>query len=885
MASLEDNFKPVVDDEYEYESEEDDGQELDSDLSEEESSEEEGLGDTGLTDNQGRLLYLISLHTRPAKTEKDKEEWMRKQALLVLIYESIVAQVLDYDYAPASELVRMRRKYFNISQEGKSDVDFLREEELINGLKLSSKEYQPVTCFQISEKGLEVMKRLPKPDKEAVEEVAFAPGSRDLLQVKWDGDNYFLEARNGYKRISTCTDCEDVSYVSSAYVPQCLRKKGRPTLSNAHRAHECGISNIRDELDEIITLNSVSIIVAEYIPFGANQIVQMNNNLGSTERVQGGFFTALIDDDASGTKFEVEPGLTSVNILDYSLTDHINFEADIHLPVSDGIVQVETFGVSMNAEGSIFYGMQIEAVMDRIKDNISLDHLSRLLVDVHIDSSTIVDSVISTYQRNLLNIIFLGDAENRDKVNLIIANEITPHLTALQYMDHGEYENELKQVLGDTRDAFDISEHDTLIFGEHGILVAGPNSRHHEPLLCSYLQFISMDLFVRNFFNRMFLVVDHIKNCYEHINESHKDPNSINEIRNEISKISHDIILLEETHTYLRESLEVINIPPEPPEQTGRALYERLDIHNHRDQLARRVTDLQKNLDGARHELEVLREQSNIVAEKKTLHITESISVNTKNLCDLQEANARSSSSLQVMQVVLAGSLAFDLMDRFTGEWTVVDTDWAKSIIDSLIRDIPLLWFFISLLFWAAGAFVLNYIMSLMARRAQGITSISVKINRQIHVEKLKEYLATKDIAEEDVTHEGSNDFIKVAWVETDKRSWGGVGPRIVLEFDEKNGFLLKAVLTYFKRKAKKTTVLNAGELRDRLMMDLNAAEIWRKEQKTIEQILHDRARSNTNNDMTLSQYTARNENNGEEVEDGSEGLSGVEVETDDNNL
>lgn len=30
--------------------------------------------------------------------------------------------------------------------------------------------------------------------------------------------------------------------------------------------------NIRDELDEIITLNSVSIIVAEYIPFGANQV-------------------------------------------------------------------------------------------------------------------------------------------------------------------------------------------------------------------------------------------------------------------------------------------------------------------------------------------------------------------------------------------------------------------------------------------------------------------------------------------------------------------------------------------------------------------------------------------------------------------------------------
>jgi hypothetical protein len=145
---------------------------------------------------------------------------------------------------------------------------------------------------------------------------------------------------------------------------------------------------------------------------------------------------------------------------------------------------------------------QVEAVMDRIKDNISLDHLARLLVDVQQDSSSIVDSIISQYQRDLLDLIFLGDAPNRNKVNLIIANEITPHLTAEEYMDKGEYENELKQVIGDTKAAYDISEHDTLVFGSYGLLVAGPNSRHHEPLLCAYLQFITIDIFMQNYFAR-----------------------------------------------------------------------------------------------------------------------------------------------------------------------------------------------------------------------------------------------------------------------------------------------------------------------------------------------------------------------------------------------
>ena len=48
-------------------------------------------------------------------------------------------QVLDYDYAPASELIENRRIYLNISQEGKSDVEFLREEELLNGLQIATK--------------------------------------------------------------------------------------------------------------------------------------------------------------------------------------------------------------------------------------------------------------------------------------------------------------------------------------------------------------------------------------------------------------------------------------------------------------------------------------------------------------------------------------------------------------------------------------------------------------------------------------------------------------------------------------------------------------------------------------------------------------------------
>ena len=202
----------------------------------------------------------------------------------------------------------------------------------------------------------------------------------------------------------------------------------------------------------------------------------------------------------------------------------------VHSTQDSGVVQVETFGVSLNAEGTCFYGMQVEAVMDRIKDNISLDHLARLLVDVQQDSSSIVDSIISQYQRDLLDLIFLGDAPNRNKVNLIIANEITPHLTAEEYMDKGEYENELKQVIGDTKAAYDISEHDTLVFGSYGLLVAGPNSRHHEPLLCAYLQFITIDIFMQNYFARLWILSDDMQKTNLIIEGSNKVGDSASKV-------------------------------------------------------------------------------------------------------------------------------------------------------------------------------------------------------------------------------------------------------------------------------------------------------------------------------------------------------------------
>ena len=91
---------------------------------------------TGLSQNQNRLLYLIDLHTKQAEDRDGSDRWIRKQALSVLIYEGIIEEALEYDYAPLSALINNRRVWINVSQEGQSDIEHLRDQKFINALQV-----------------------------------------------------------------------------------------------------------------------------------------------------------------------------------------------------------------------------------------------------------------------------------------------------------------------------------------------------------------------------------------------------------------------------------------------------------------------------------------------------------------------------------------------------------------------------------------------------------------------------------------------------------------------------------------------------------------------------------------------------------------------------
>ena len=129
-----------------------------------------------------RLMCSIYKFARPAKSATDHEGWIREIPFTVVAYESIVSGVIDLDYAPCSLLVshegRSRRLWVNVSQEAKSAIDDLREMKLINGLKLSTEDFQPVTAFQISHRGCHLIENdLPEGIMESVAKFLYPEGA------------------------------------------------------------------------------------------------------------------------------------------------------------------------------------------------------------------------------------------------------------------------------------------------------------------------------------------------------------------------------------------------------------------------------------------------------------------------------------------------------------------------------------------------------------------------------------------------------------------------------------------------------------------------------------------------------------------------------------
>ncbi|KAJ8526158.1 hypothetical protein ON010_g15021 [Phytophthora cinnamomi] len=628
-----------------------------------------------------RVLYAISRYARQARSVQWKETWIRQVALLVLLYEGIDAGILPFDYSPSLIWLTYKkhtdRRWLRVSQEAKSVIDDLWEAKLVNGVKLSSVDYQPVTAYQVSFRGLSIVEEMPEQLKRETNEFLYAPVSTSrtdagtdvhkppqLLYVRYDGSDFHLVTRDkSYTRVSTITECEDVSYVSSPYIPSCLRSSTshlvEPT-NNKLRATESahGFNMMTKEAKQSIILSQVHALVGEWLPFGANQISALNERLGAMERCQGGLFSSKLDLQPTETHFEVTPGLTQVKILDFDAIRFINFEAEINFPESDGIIQVENFGMHLHVSGAVLYGVKIDAIMNYTERSIPLDLLARLLVDVHQDSSGIIKDLLSRYQHSVLDMLFMGKADQRNKYNLITAAGIEPKLPACKYLDKGERENELKQVLGEIYACYDITRDDVLFLGRDGCLLSGPGAERYESLLTTFMGLNSREIFIRNFFVRTFVLNDMLTSLRKSIRSYRKvNEHTLESIKKSLSDAARHMILLIECLEYLLESVEALELPPVPVDIAGSKIYKCLQLLERKSSVIVRCKDSIKLMERLRTQLDTLITKFEGISRLQLTYVSQGFDINIRRLTESLRVRDELERNLEIIRVIFAGNL------------------------------------------------------------------------------------------------------------------------------------------------------------------------------------------------------------------------------------
>lgn len=727
-----------------------------------------------------RLLYLLSRFATYPKSTDEEEKWLRSLPLQVMVFEAIVHGLLAFDYSPVCTSIvkdgQSRRLWLNMSHDARAAIDDLRDHELVKALKTCSEDFQPSTAYQVTAQGMTLLKTLSCREKHRLDEFLTAPSAplidsestpiessrletiaqaglhrsslvlveSSLLQITFDPEKGHFRIRrgDGSVYISRVTAIEDVSYVSSPYLPPCLMRTGTANFSsNAWQADKCrnwaaneATSKIQGaDLSFAIVLENVRLMVGEWIPFGPNQIVLLNDRLGSLERCQGGLFTSELDAAPTSTTLAIKPELTKITIVDYEFDTFTNFEANLYAPGQDGIIQIESFGMHLNGDGSIVYGMEIDATMDRSADFLCVDHLARLLVDVDLDSSKIVNDLLSSHQRRLLDMLFMGDAPSRNKFALLTARGISPKLPARAYLDRGEKENELKQVLGELHSVHDIGQDDKLLVGHDGMLLAGPNANQHEPLLVAHLALLSRELVVRSFFKRTFILGDVLARARNYMTSFEMNPEAMEDMRDRVSRCAHDLVFLEEILEHLRESLRGLAqaLPSRPtpsdddPMGGGAALYDQLQLCKTHKDLELRCKDLAKLLRGFRAKLKQVQSQNGTMAKTVLEGLVVGVERNVAVLAEAMRGNQRSlQGSFDVLLFVFAAMLGFELLDRITDgnllgtdEATAPSLHWVKEMIVDEFITYPALWLVVNLLWVLVLLWLLRIGIRIESRR------------------------------------------------------------------------------------------------------------------------------------------------------------------------
>lgn len=374
------------------------------------------------------------------------------------------------------------------------------------------------------------------------------------------------------------------------------------------------------------------ITLAEWIPFGTNNLILLEEKLEAHDKWGECMLTAFIDDDPETATVELDEPETKVTPVAGRDGEWVAFQAEVNYKATGGEQQVERFTTRVGEGGVVTCDLELLETNGNAEQH-SLDDLAKVLADLVEDTSSLMNTLLNNFQRRLLDLVYCDQASQRDKYVLILAEELIPDHDVEVYLGDPAFRAELQQIIGRPfqTDALTLKDGSKLIAGTNGALFISKDAETYRRVLELYCFAEGIQSFLTNTFSRMWMTWDRLSSVKEMIRT--QGIGSIMEIQDHISELSGDISMFDTILAYVRraaakgeEILPTMRNESLPEEED---LISALRLGDEVTKIRKRVTDANLIVEGLEKEIQAVKELAQTLGEKETYRISQFMNVLT----------------------------------------------------------------------------------------------------------------------------------------------------------------------------------------------------------------------------------------------------------------
>ncbi len=361
------------------------------------------------------------------------------------------------------------------------------------------------------------------------------------------------------------------------------------------------------------------LLLTEYLPFGANNLALLEDRLECTESLREIHLTDETDADPERGVLEIEEPEAKVAVTGYRRHSWIDFVAEVRYRTR-GKLEVERLGTTVTRLGGVTYSLFLDRSGATARRH-ALDALARVVADIEADTTVLIDTLLSAFQRRLIRLIFSDRGDAHDKYAVLIASGMTP-----ERADVGAYHREiplraeLKQVLMQFRaeDCFELDDGTRVFRGKAAAIVLTDDAERYENVFRFIATLESIAAFLDATLSRMWQTWDRLAEVKRRIRTEGTE--ALRFIQEALSQIAADLNLFESVIGLVRESLQqcrdVYTKLRADSEPIVVGLLDRFEIERRITDLVLRIDDVGHVVTGLEKELGSARELASSLADK-----------------------------------------------------------------------------------------------------------------------------------------------------------------------------------------------------------------------------------------------------------------------------